>query len=75
MRRTVPEIKVEDAMPTNETSMTPIKGVNVTNKVGVVHVMEVCVSQTAVVVVVDNTVPTRKCSSPKATSVTISVPT
>jgi hypothetical protein len=60
MRRTVPKIKAEDAMPTSEASMMPIKGANVTNKVGVSHVMEESVLQTTVVVVVDNAVSTRK---------------
>jgi hypothetical protein len=75
MRSTVPEIKAEDAMPTSEASMTPIKGANVTNKAAVAHVMEESVLQTAVAVVVDNKVLTRKWSSLEATSVTISVPT
>jgi hypothetical protein len=75
MRSTVPEIKAEDAMLTSEASMTPIKGANVTNKAGVAHVMEESVLQTAVAVVVDNKVLTRKWSSLEATSVTISVPT
>jgi hypothetical protein len=48
MRRTIPEIKAKDIMLTSETSMTPIKGVNVTNKVGVAHIMEESVLQTAV---------------------------
>jgi hypothetical protein len=60
MRRTIPEIKVEGAMPTSKASMTPIKGANVTNKVGVDHVMEDSVLQTVVVVMVDNVGPTRK---------------
>jgi hypothetical protein len=58
MRSTVPEIKTEGAMPTSEASMTPIKGANVISKVGVVHVMEESVLQTAVAAVVDNAVPT-----------------
>jgi hypothetical protein len=53
MRRTVPEIKAEDAMPTSEASMMPIKGANVTNRAGVVHVMEESVLQTVVAVVVE----------------------
>jgi hypothetical protein len=32
MRRTVPKIKAEDAMPTSEVSMMLIKGANTTNK-------------------------------------------
>jgi hypothetical protein len=75
MRHTVPEIKAEDAMPTNEASMTPIKGANVTNKAGMAHVMEESVLQTAMVVRVGNAVPTRKWSSLEVTSVTISAPT
>jgi hypothetical protein len=75
MRRTVPEIKAEDVMPTSEASMTLIKGANVTNKAGMAHIMEESVSQTAVAVMVDNAVPTRKWSNLEATSVTISAPT
>jgi hypothetical protein len=75
MRRTVPDIKAEDAMPTSEASMTPIKGANVTNKAGVAHVMEESMLQTMVAVVVDNAVSTSKWSSLEATSVTISAPT
>jgi hypothetical protein len=60
MRRIIPKIKVEGAMPTSKTSMTSIKGANVINKVGVEHVKEESALQNAVVVVVDNTVPTRK---------------
>jgi hypothetical protein len=71
MRRTVPEIKAEGAMPT---SMTPIKGANVISKVGAAHVMEGSVLQTMVAAVVDNAVPTRKWSSLEVTSVTISAP-
>jgi hypothetical protein len=62
MRRTIPEIKVEDAMPTSEASMTLIKGVNVTNKAGVAHVMEESMLQTTVAVMVDNAVLTKKWS-------------
>jgi hypothetical protein len=40
MRRTVPKIKAEDAMPTSEANMMLIKGVDATNKVGMAHVME-----------------------------------
>jgi hypothetical protein len=75
MRRTIPEIKAKDAMPTSEASMTPIKGANVTNKAGVAHITEESVLQTMVAVVVDNVVPTKKWSSLEATSVTISAPT
>jgi hypothetical protein len=75
MRLTVPEIKAKDAMSTSEASMTPIKGANITNKAGMAHVMEESVLQTAVLVVVDNVVLTRKWSSLEATSVTISAPT
>jgi hypothetical protein len=46
--------------------------VNVISKASVVHVMEESVSQTMVVVVVDNAVPTRKWSSLEVTSMTIS---
>jgi hypothetical protein len=73
MRRTVPEIKVEGAMPTSEASMMPIKGANVISKASVAHVME-SVLQTVVAVVVDNTVPTRKWSGLEVTSMTISAP-
>jgi hypothetical protein len=55
--------------------MTSIKGANVTNKVGVAHVIEESVLQIMVAVVVDNVVPTRKWSSLEVTSVTISTPT
>jgi hypothetical protein len=75
MRRTVPEIKAEDAMPTSEANMMLIKGADATNKVGVVHVMEVGVFQTTVAVVVDNAAPTRRWSILEATSVTTSAPT
>jgi hypothetical protein len=75
MRHTVPEIKAEGAMPTSEASMTSIKGVNVTSKVRVAHVMEESVLQIAVAIVVDNAVLTRKWSSLEVTSMTISVPT
>jgi hypothetical protein len=51
MRRIVPKIKAEGAMPTSEASMTPIKGANVTSKAGGEHVMEESVLQTTVVVV------------------------
>jgi hypothetical protein len=75
MRCTVPEINAEDAMPTSEACMTPIKGVSVTNKAGVVHVMEESMLQTAVEVVVDNAMSTRKWSILEVTYVTISAPT
>jgi hypothetical protein len=75
MRLTIPEIKAEDAMPTSEASMTPIKGANVIDKAGVAHVMEASMLQTTMAVVVDNMMPTRKWISLEATSVTISVPT
>jgi hypothetical protein len=75
MRHTVPEIKAEDAMLTSEASMTPIKGVNVTNKAGVAHILEESMLQTTMAVVVDNVVLTRKWSSLEATSMTISAPT
>jgi hypothetical protein len=61
-------------MLTNEASMMPIKGANVTSKAGVAHVMEESVLQTMVAVVVDNAVLTRKWSSLEVTSMTISVP-
>jgi hypothetical protein len=60
MRRIVPEIKAEGAMPTSEVSITPIKRANVISKAGVEHVMEESVLQTVVVVTVDNAVLTRK---------------
>jgi hypothetical protein len=72
MRCTIPEIKAKGTMPTNEASLTSTKGVNVISKASVVHVMEESVSQTMVVVVVDNAVPTRKWSSLEVTSMTIS---
>jgi hypothetical protein len=75
MRCTVPEIKVEDAMLTSESSMMLIKGANTTNKAGMAHVMEASVLQTTVAVMADNAMPTRKWSSLQVTSVTISVPT
>jgi hypothetical protein len=75
MRRTVPEIKAKGAMPTSEASMTPIKEANVIDKAGMAHVMEESMLQTAVAVVVDNAVLTRKWSSMEVTSVTISAPT
>jgi hypothetical protein len=75
MRRTVPEIKAKDAMPTSEASKTPIKGANVTNKVGMEHVMEESMLQTAIAVAVDNAVTTRKWSSLEATAVIILAPT
>jgi hypothetical protein len=74
MRRTIPKIKVEGAMPTSEVSMTPNKRANVISKAGVAHVMEESVLQTVVVVMVDNTVPTKKWSSLEVTFVTISMP-
>jgi hypothetical protein len=75
MRRTIPEIKVEGVMQTSDVSIMPIKGVNTASKVGVAHVMEESVLQTAVVAVVDNAVPTRKWSSLEVTFMTISAPT
>jgi hypothetical protein len=74
MRRIVPEIKVEGAMPTSEATMIPIKGVNVTSKASVVHVMEESVLQTTGAVVVDNVVSTRKWSSLEVTSMIILAP-
>jgi hypothetical protein len=74
MRRTIPKIKVEGAMSTSEVSMTPNKRANVISKAGVAHVMEESVLQTMVVVMVDNTVPTKKWSSLEVTFVTISTP-
>jgi hypothetical protein len=74
MRHTILDIKAEGAMPTSEASMTPIKGANVISKAGMAHVMEESVLQTAVAVVVDNVVPTKKRSSLEVTSVTISAP-
>jgi hypothetical protein len=71
MRHTIPEIKAEGVMLT---SMTLIKGVNVSNKAGAVHIMEGSVLQIAVAAMVDNVVPTRKWSSLEVTSVTISSP-
>jgi hypothetical protein len=61
-------------MPTSEVSMTPNKRANVISKAGVAHVMEESVLQTVVVVMVDNTVPTKKWSSLEVTFVTISMP-
>jgi hypothetical protein len=75
MRRIVPEIKVEDTMPTSEANMMLIKGADATSKVGVMHVMEASVLQTTAAVMVDNAVPTRKWSSLEATSMTTLVPT
>jgi hypothetical protein len=75
MRRIVLEIKAKDVMPTSEASMTQIKGANITNKASMVHVMEESVLQTVVVVVVNNTMLTRKWSNLEATSVTILAPT
>jgi hypothetical protein len=69
MRRTIPEIKEEGAMPT---SMMSIKGASVISKAGAMHVMEGSVSQIMVAAVVDNAVPTRKYSSQEVTFVTIS---
>jgi hypothetical protein len=57
-------------MLTSEVSTMPIKGANVTNKVGVAHVL-----QTTVAIVVDNVVLTRKWSSLEVTSVIILAPT
>jgi hypothetical protein len=74
MRRTIPEIKAEDAMPTSEASMMLIKGADTTSKVGMAHVMEASVLQIVVAVVVDNVVPTRKWSSLEATSMTTLAP-
>jgi hypothetical protein len=45
MRRTAPEIKVEDAMPTSEANMMLIKGANTTSKAGMAHVMETSMLQ------------------------------
>jgi hypothetical protein len=70
MRRTIPKINAEDVTPTSEANIMLTKGVDATNKAGVVHVMEASVLQTVTVVVVDNEVPTRKWSSLEATSVT-----
>jgi hypothetical protein len=75
MRRTIPEIKAEEAMLTSEASMMLIKGANTTNKASVAHVMEASVLQTAMAVMVDNVVLNRKWSSPETTSVTILAPT
>jgi hypothetical protein len=75
MRRTAPEIKPKDAMLTSEVSIMLIRGASGTSKASVAHVMEESVLQTAVAVMVNNAVPTRKWSSPEATSVTISAPT
>jgi hypothetical protein len=47
-------------MSTSEVSMMLIKGANVTNKAGVVHVMEASMLQTMMPVMVDNAVPTKK---------------
>jgi hypothetical protein len=74
MRCTIPEIKAKGTMLTNEASMMPIKGANVTSKAVVAHVMEESMLQTMVAVVVDNAVLTRKWSSLEVTSMTISVP-
>jgi hypothetical protein len=60
MRRIIPEIKAEGAMPTSEVSIILIKRANVISKAGVEHVMEESVLQTTVVVTVDNAVLTRK---------------
>jgi hypothetical protein len=75
MRRTIPRIKAEDATPTSEANMMLIKGANATSKVGMAHVMEASVLQTAVAVVVDNVVSTKKWSSLETTYMTTSVPT
>jgi adenylylsulfate kinase-like enzyme len=75
MRRTTPEIKPKDAMPTSKASIMLIKGVSATSKASVAHVMEESLLQTMVAVMVDNAVPTRKWSILEATSVTISAPT
>jgi hypothetical protein len=74
MRRTIPEFKAEGAMPTNEASVTLIKGANIISKVGAAHVMEESVLQTMVAAVVNNAVPTKKWSSLEVTSMTISAP-
>jgi hypothetical protein len=74
MRRTVPEIKAEDAMPTSEVNMMLIKGANATSKADLAHVREASVLQTVAVIVVDNAVLTRKWSSLEATSVSTSAP-
>jgi hypothetical protein len=71
MRHTIPEIKAEGVMLT---SMTLIKGVNVSNKAGAVHIMEGSTLQITMAAMVDNMVPTRKWSSLEVTSVTISAP-
>jgi hypothetical protein len=75
MRHTVPEIRVEDAIPTIKANMMLTKGADATSKVAVAHVMEASVLQTAAAVVVNNAVPTRKWSSLEVTSVTTSTPT
>jgi hypothetical protein len=75
MRRTIPKIKAEDAMPTSEASMMLINGANATNKASMAHVMEASMLQTVVAVVVDNVVLNRKWSSLEMTSVTILAPT
>jgi hypothetical protein len=71
MRHTILEIKAEGVMLT---SMTLIKGVNVSNKAGAVHIMEGSTLQITMAAMVDNVVPTRKWSSLEVTSVTISAP-
>jgi hypothetical protein len=60
MRRTVPEIKAEDATPTNEANMMLIKRANTTNKVGMAHKMEASVLQTTAAVVVENVMESPK---------------
>jgi hypothetical protein len=55
--------------------MMLIKGADATSKVGVAHVKEAILLQTAATVVLDNAVATRKWSSLEVTSVTILAPT
>jgi hypothetical protein len=71
MRRTIHEIKVEGAMPTN---MMSIKGASVISKAGAAHVTEGSVPQITVAAVVDNATSTRKWSILEVTSMTISAP-
>jgi hypothetical protein len=73
MRCTVHKIKAEDAILTSEASMTPIKGANITSKVGMAHVMDESMLQTTMAVMVDNAVATKKWSSLDVTSMIISV--
>jgi hypothetical protein len=74
-RRTVPKIKADDAMPTSEANMMLIKVVDATSKADMAHVREAFELQTAVLVMVDNAVSTKKWSSLEVTSVTTSTPT